>query len=68
MNGVIEREKIEDRKYYLKFPCPFVQKRLFNYFADRISGYIGRLYEPFEDLDDAINDTELNIKNMALLN
>ena len=64
MNGVIDREKLEAGKYHLKFPCPFVQKRLFNYFADQITGYVGKLYEPFEDLDDAINETEINIKNI----
>ncbi len=34
MNGVIDIEKIEDKKFYAKFPCPFIQKRLFNYFTN----------------------------------
>jgi hypothetical protein len=64
MNGVIDIEETSDVKHYMKFPCPFVQKRLFNYFANEISGYVGKLYEPFEDLDDTINDTELNVRNI----
>ena len=64
MNGVIEREKVEEGKYYVKFPCPFVQKRLFNYFANEITGYVGKLYEPFEDLDDAIDENRLNVRNI----
>jgi hypothetical protein len=64
MNGVIDIEETSDVEYYIKFSCPFVQKRLFNYFANEITGYVGKLYEPFEDLDDAINDTELNVKNI----
>jgi hypothetical protein len=64
MNGVIDIEKTVDGKHYMKFPCPFVQKRLFNYFSNEISKYIGKLYEPFEDLDDAITDDSLNIRNI----
>jgi hypothetical protein len=64
MNGVIDIEETDTGKSYIKFPCPFVQKRLFNYFADEISGYIGKLYEPFEDLDDAITEDALNIRNI----
>jgi hypothetical protein len=64
MNGVVDRENVGDEEYYLKFTCPFVQKRLFNYFANEISKYVGKLYEPFEDLDDAITEDSLNIKNI----
>ena len=64
MNGVIDIEKAEKGKRYMKFPCPFVQKRLFNYFANEISGFIGKMYEPFEDLDDAITEEDLNIRNI----
>ncbi|MBT7698182.1 MAG: hypothetical protein HN737_12315 [Desulfobacterales bacterium] len=64
MNGVIDIEDSYELTQYMKFPCPFVQKRLFNYFANQITGYVGKLYEPFEDLDDAINETEINIKNI----
>ena len=64
MNGVVDRESVGDKEYYLKFPCPFVQKRLFNYFANEISKNLGRLYDPFEDLDDAITKHSLNIRNI----
>jgi hypothetical protein len=64
MNGVIDIEKTIELKHYMKFPCPFVQKRLFNFFANQITGFVGTLYDPFEDLDDAINETSLNVKNI----
>ena len=64
MNGVIDVEETDTGKGYMKFPCPFVQKRLFNYFANEISGFIGKLYEPFEDIDDSITDHDLNIRNI----
>ena len=64
MNGVIDIEETDAGKSYMKFPCPFVQKRLFNYFSNEISGYIGKLYEPFEDIDDAITDYDLNVRNI----
>ncbi|MDM8529693.1 AAA-like domain-containing protein [Anaerolineales bacterium HSG25] len=67
MNGVIE-EEIEDKtKRYIKFPCPFVQKRLFNYFAHEIIGQEGDLYPPFTDLSQTISETSLNIKNLLKL-
>jgi hypothetical protein len=65
MNGVIDREEDEDGKVYVKFPSPFIHKRLFNYFAREISKEIGRLYDPFEDLDDAITEENLNINNIV---
>ena len=64
MNGVIDIEKTADGKRYMKFPCPFVQKRLFNYFSHEISGYVGKLYEPFEELNDAVTEDNLNIRNI----
>ncbi|VEN73238.1 conserved hypothetical protein [Candidatus Desulfarcum epimagneticum] len=64
MNGVIDFEKTDDKKLYAKFSCPFVQKRLFNYFSDDIFDFAGDLYDPFEDLDDAITDDGLDIRNI----
>ncbi len=63
MNGVIDREK-RDGKNILRFPCPFVQKRLFNYFAFELFGYMGQVHEPFADLSDIITETSLNIRNL----
>ena len=64
MNGVIDIENADNSKRHMKFPCPFVQKRLFNYFANEITGYVGKLYEPFEDLDDAIDESGLKVRNI----
>ncbi|VEN73645.1 conserved hypothetical protein [Candidatus Desulfarcum epimagneticum] len=65
MNGVIDVEKTDDRKFYAKFPCPFVQKRLFHYFSDEIFDLADDLYDPFEDLDDVIDKNSLNVKNIV---
>ncbi len=64
MNGVIDWELAENGEYYVKFPCPFVQKRLFNYFAFDLYSDVGRLYKPFEDLSDTITERTLNVKNL----
>ncbi len=64
LNGVIDHEVVDETRYYLKFPCPFVQKRLFNYFARELVRDVGKLYEPFEDLEDTVTDDNLNIKNL----
>ena len=67
MNGVIDIEKTKDKKIYAKFSCPFVQKRLFNYFADDIFDLIDDLYDPFKDMENAINKDRLNIRNIMNL-
>ena len=61
LNGVIDWERVADGKYYAKFPCPFVQKRLFHYFAGEIAHEGGRLYDPFDDLSDTITETTLDV-------
>ncbi len=63
MNGVVDREKA-DGKNVLRFPCPFVQKRLFNYFAFELFGEMGRIFEPFADVSDTITATRLDIPNL----
>ncbi|MCP4352889.1 MAG: hypothetical protein GY795_46150 [Desulfobacterales bacterium] len=63
MNGVIDSEKA-GREKYVKFSSPFVQKRLFNYFAHKLIGYTGKLIEPFEDLSDTFTRDSLNIRNL----
>ncbi len=71
-NGVVEQEVVlnaagDEEKRYLKFPCPLVQKRLFNYFSAVLFRHVGKLHEPFEDLDDIITEHDLNIKNLLRL-
>ncbi len=65
LNGVIDYETDTESMpivRYVKFPSPFVQKRLFNYFSYQLFNDLGRLYPPFEDLSDTITETELFIK------
>ncbi len=64
MNGVIGYEEDDDGQFYVRFSSPFVQKRLFNYFAREMFGYTGKLYEPFEDLSDTFTEKGLNIRNL----
>jgi hypothetical protein len=64
MNGVIDVEVAEDNRYYVRFSSPFVQKRLFNYFAFDIFPDVGRLYRPFENLDDTITATSLDVRRL----
>ncbi|MCP4132336.1 MAG: hypothetical protein GY754_15295 [bacterium] len=64
MNGVIDREHAGEEGYHVKFPSPFVQKRLFNYFSGEIFKQMGVFVEPFENLDDVITQKSLNIKKI----
>jgi hypothetical protein len=69
MNGVIAEEKMEggqeeEDKYYLKFSCPFVQKRIFNFFSNRFFSYLGQLIHPLDTMEDAINEETLYIPNI----
>ncbi len=63
LNGVIDFEK-EKNVYYAKFPCPFVQRRLFNYFSNELFGDLGTIFEPFEDLSHIYADDGLNIVSL----
>lgn len=62
-NGVIGYERVGTR-FYVKFSCPFVQKRLFNYFAHALFPYTGKLHEPFEDLSDTLSVDGLDIHKL----
>ncbi len=53
-----------ETKRYLKFPSPFVQKRLFHYFSRLLTPDVGQLHPPCEDLSDIISDNHLNIKKL----
>jgi hypothetical protein len=67
MNGVIDKEIEDQTRYYIKFSCPFIQKRLFNYFSDECFSEMGTLVDPFRKLDDVITDTDLHIPNLMKL-
>jgi hypothetical protein len=61
MNGIVEREK-QNGQNYLRFSCPFVQKRLFGYFSRELFPHLGTLFEPFEDVRHILTDTDLDVK------
>lgn len=66
-NGVIEQDTADFADIpYIKFACPFVQKRLFNYFSYQLFDYMGKLYEPFEEMSDVYTDAGLNLRGLAL--
>ncbi|MCP4396982.1 MAG: hypothetical protein GY801_06740, partial [bacterium] len=66
MNGIINREVVDESTYRVKFDSPFVQKRLFNYFARDLFGYTGQVRAAFEDVSAIMSPEGLNIKNLAL--
>ena len=66
LNGVIDFEQ-EAKRYYVRFACPFIQKRLFNYFSNELFSYLGGLYDPFTDLSPVINTQQLHIRNLMQL-
>jgi len=64
MNGIVSVEKVSLSENYVKFPCPYIQKQLFNYFARELYHEMGGLYGPFEDLSDTITEDSLNIPRL----
>jgi len=36
MNGIVSVEQVGLSENYVKFPCPYIQKQLFNYFAGEL--------------------------------
>ncbi len=66
MNGVVSIEQVSLTENNVKFPCPYIQKRLFNYFARELYSGMDGLYDPFEDLSDTITDDNLNIPRLLL--
>ncbi|MBV7334957.1 AAA-like domain-containing protein [Chloroflexi bacterium TSY] len=64
MNGVIDYEIVDKINRYVKFPSPFVQKKLFNYFAHEIVKDVGSLHAPFEDISDSITEDSLHVRNL----
>ncbi len=68
LNGVVDYEKVYETEtifnLYTRFPCPFIQKRLFNYFSDELFNYTGKLIDPFDELKDVIYDDSINFRNL----
>ncbi|MEN8215668.1 MAG: AAA-like domain-containing protein [Pseudomonadota bacterium] len=64
MNGVIEPDQVNLEMMYVKFPSPYIQKQMFNYFARELYHEMNRLYDPFEDLSDTITDNSINIQRL----
>ena len=64
MNGVIDHEKENRTRYYVKFASPFVQKRLFNYFSRELFHYMGKLFDGFADTPGIITETGLDIPKL----
>ncbi|HLP49217.1 MAG TPA: AAA-like domain-containing protein [Candidatus Kapabacteria bacterium] len=64
MNGIITEEKVGPKEYYVKFSCPFVQKRIFSYFSRRFFSYLGQLIHPLDDLEDAVDEENLYLPNI----
>ncbi|MCK4765173.1 MAG: orc1/cdc6 family replication initiation protein [Candidatus Aminicenantes bacterium] len=67
MNGVVDKEVEEQVRYYLRFSCPFVQKRLFNYFSRELFNEMGQLVEPFTDLDRVVTPDRLDLRELMKL-
>jgi len=64
LNGVVDWEWSSATSSQVRFPCPFVQKRLFSHFAGELFRESGRLYDPFEDISDTITDASLDVRNL----
>jgi len=64
MNGVVEVDQVSLGVTYVKFPCPYIQKQLFDYFARELYQGMNRLYDPFEDLSDTITDQNIDIRRL----
>lgn len=63
MNGVIGFDD-EDADLTVRFSCPFVQKRLFNYFSREIFRTVDHLYDPMTDIGAVIGEDEIHIPNL----
>ena len=64
LNGVVDREPAADGRQYVRFSCPFVQKRLFNYFSSTLAGDTGSVFTGFEDVSDTITDAGLDMRSL----
>ena len=67
MNGLVDKELEADGRYYLRFSCPLVQKRIFNYFSHTFFRQVGELVDPYIDMEEVITDAELKVRNLLKL-
>ncbi|MCP4156351.1 MAG: hypothetical protein GY757_52040 [bacterium] len=65
MHGVIDKESGVGDERYIRFSCPFVQKRLFNYFSRELNRNVGELYHPMTDLTPVVMGAKLDIANLV---
>jgi hypothetical protein len=66
MNGVIDMEEAGHR-LYVRFSCPFVQKRLFNYFSRTIFRSVDHLYDPMTDIEAILGENQLDVLGLMEL-
>lgn len=66
MNGVIDIEDAGDR-LFTRFSCPFVQKRLFNYFSRDIFQTVDHLYDPMTDIEAIVGSEPIDIIGLMTL-
>ncbi|MBF0410066.1 MAG: ATP-binding protein [Candidatus Riflebacteria bacterium] len=67
MHGVISFERDGEFRY-AKFPCQFVQEKLFDRFAREIYSESGKILpDPFIDIDPIINESAINVRNLMKL-
>lgn len=66
MNGVIDVEEAGQR-LYVRFSCPFVQKRLFNYFSRTLFRNVDHLYDPMTDIEAILGEDQLDVLGLMEL-
>ncbi len=67
MNGIISYEQ-DDDKLYIRFPCQFIQEKLFDHFSGVLVQHSRQLLaNPFIDLSLVINKQEINIRKLLEL-
>ncbi|MCP4405371.1 MAG: hypothetical protein GY801_49735, partial [bacterium] len=64
LHGVIRQEKSDDNSYYVRFSCPYIQKGLFDYFSSELFLRMGRLIEPFDDVNEILDEKRLFLPNL----
>ncbi len=66
MNGVVDFEE-DDDALYVRFSCPFVQKRLFNYFSREIFRTLDHLYDPMTNIGAILEADDIQIPELMRL-